>query len=151
MSKTQAARNKAAEWTVSHASKVMEVDKGTFADLCAQSGIKPRVAGSSHYYPRDETTKIVMQYKLSQDKTSADVKNEALARKAQVETEILEEKRIPIEEAIEYVVSALKTLKKALSMFDLPDDLIEMVYQRISESETEIHSRKVKAFGGGDE
>lgn len=131
MSTTQAAKNRAAEWTVSHASKVMEIDKGDFADLCAQAGIKPRIAGPAHYYPRDDTTQIVMRHKLSRDKSSTDLRNEAQAEKAQVETEILRGKYIPIAEVVAPVTAYLSAVNKEIQNCEMPNEAKENLIAKL--------------------
>lgn len=106
------------------------MDKAGFADLCAKAGIEPRISGSSHYYPIDATVELALEYKLSKDQSSTDRRNEAQARKAEVETEILEGKRPRIEDAMRFVKAYMKAQNTVIHAQEMPEEAREILIEK---------------------
>ena len=132
--KSKAARSQADEWTLSRAARVMKVDKGAFADLCAKAGIEPRVSASSHYYPIDATVALVLEHKTSKGQSAGDRRNLAQARKAEVETEILEKKWIPIADVMGLLRPLFTSLVAVIQGGDIPDEMKERMIEKLRET-----------------
>jgi hypothetical protein len=117
------------EWTLSIAAERVRMDKGKLSRLLEEHGVEPRVVKSAHYYDVDKLVPIVVDKKGAQ--SSTDRRNDAQARKAEVETGILEKRYIPVEEVVAPIRAAISAMSKIVGSSSMTDDEKARVIERL--------------------
>ena len=117
------------EWTLSIAAEKCRMDKGKLSRLLSEHGLEPRTSGRSHYYDIDQLVPIVIDKKGAQ--SSTDRRNDAQARKAEVETGILEKRYIKIEEIVAPIRSAISAMSKIVGESSMSDEEKSRTIERL--------------------
>lgn len=105
------------------------MDKGKLSRLLSEHGLEPRTSGRSHYYDIDQLVPIVIDKKGAQ--SSTDRRNDAQARKAEVETGILEKRYIKIEEIVAPIRSAISAMSKIVGESSMSDEEKSRTIERL--------------------